>query len=87
MQSMAVRYYSAGGVNTLVFVEHDNQTVQKATLHAVSAAAQLGGDITAMVCGSGCASVVEEVCKIEGVKKVLVADNEAYKVCDCFFPK
>lgn len=77
--SMAVRYYSAGGVNTLVFVEHDNQTVQKATLHAVSAAAQLGGDITAMVCGSGCASVVEEVCKIEGVKKVLVADNEAYK--------
>ena len=85
-QAVAVRRYSAGGnVNTLVFVEHDNQAVAKPTLHAIAAAAKFGGPISAIVCGSGCGSVVEEVTKIDGVTKVLVADGDAYKVCLSLF--
>lgn len=77
---VALRYYSAGGnVNTLVFVEHDNKNVAKPTLHAIAAAAKLGGPVSAIVLGSGCAPVVEEVAKIEGVSKVLVADSDSYQ--------
>jgi hypothetical protein len=75
-----LRYYSTGGANTLVFVEHDNKNVAKPTLHAVAAAAKLNGPITAIVMGNGCAPVVDEVCKIEGVGKVIVADSAAYQV-------
>ena len=43
--------------STLVIVEHDNEKVVPSTLHAVSAAKQLGGDITCLVAGTGCESV------------------------------
>ena len=36
----------------LVFAEHDNKSIKKATLNAVTAAQKIGGDIHVLVAGS-----------------------------------
>ena len=65
-------------MSVLVYAEHDNASLKGATLNTVAAAKAIGGDITVLVAGSGCAAVGEEAAKVEGVSKVLVADNAAY---------
>jgi len=64
-------------MNTLVLVEHDNKTVNDATLAVVTAAGKLG-EVHALVAGSDCGSVAEEAAQIAGVAKVLKADDAAY---------
>ncbi|MFO0995764.1 MAG: FAD-binding protein [Alphaproteobacteria bacterium] len=66
-------------MTALVLAEHDNQTIKPSTLNAVTAAAKLGGGITLLVAGSGCAAAGAAAAKIAGVAKVLVADNPAYE--------
>lgn len=63
---------------TLIIAEHDNSTLKAATLHAVTAAQQVGGDIDVLVAGSACQAAAEEAAKVAGVSKVLVADNAVY---------
>jgi electron transfer flavoprotein alpha subunit len=63
---------------TLVIAEHSNTELKPATLHAVTAAQQLGADVHVLVAGAGCSAVVEAAARIAGVSKVLVADNAAY---------
>ncbi len=58
----------------LVIAEHDNHTLKPSTLNTVSAAAKLGGELTVMVIGAGCADAGKAAAKIGGVTKVLVAD-------------
>ncbi|XP_073241935.1 electron transfer flavoprotein subunit alpha, mitochondrial-like [Porites lutea] len=65
--------------STLVIAEHDNKTVGPITLSAITAAKKLGGDISALVAGTSCGTVVEELSKVEGISKILVAEHEAYK--------
>ena len=65
-------------MSNLVIVEHDNNEVALATLHAVTAAQQIGGDIDLLVAGEGCASVAEAAAKIAGVSKVKVADDAKF---------
>jgi electron transfer flavoprotein alpha subunit len=65
-------------MSILVVAEHDNTSLKPATLVAVAAAQAIGGDIDVLVAGSGCAGVGEAAAKVEGVSKVLVADNAAY---------
>ena len=65
-------------MSILVVAEHDNTNLKAATLVAVAAAQAIGGDIDVLVAGSGCAGVGEAAAKVEGVSKVLVADNAAY---------
>ena len=43
----------------LVIAEHDNAELKPATLHTVTAAAAIGGDIDVLVAGSGCGAVGE----------------------------
>ncbi len=62
-------------MSNLVIVEHDNNEVSAATLHAVTAAQQIGGDIDLLVAGENCAAVAEAAAGIAGVSKVKVADN------------
>lgn len=62
--------------NVLVWVEHDGSAVKDATLAAVTAAAKLG-DVTALVAGSGVDGVAAAAAQIEGVSKVLKADDAA----------
>jgi electron transfer flavoprotein alpha subunit len=63
----------------LVVAEHDNQALKASTLHALAAAAALGGDIHVLVAGSGCKGVADAAAKAQGVAKVLVADAPQYK--------
>jgi electron transfer flavoprotein alpha subunit len=63
-------------MKTLVLVEHDNKTMKDATLAVVTAASQLG-EVHALVLGSGCAAVGEQVAKVAGIATVHVADDPA----------
>ena len=65
-------------MNTLVLVEHDNSSVNDATLAVVTAAAKLG-DVTALVAGSNCGAAADAAAKIAGISKVLKADDAAYE--------
>jgi electron transfer flavoprotein alpha subunit len=66
-------------VSILVIAEHDNASLRPATLNTVAAAAKIGGDITVLVAGSGCAAPAKAAATVAGVKKVLVADAPHYK--------
>ncbi|CAO1665123.1 electron transfer flavoprotein subunit alpha/FixB family protein [Salinicola sp. NYA28a] len=63
---------------TLLISEHDNQSLNPATLSAITAARQIGGDLTVLIAGSGCQAVADDVAGIAGVSRVLLADNPAY---------
>ena len=65
-------------MGNLVIVEHDNNEVSAATLHAVTAAQQIGGDIDLLVAGENCGSVADEAAKIAGVSSVKVADDAKF---------
>jgi electron transfer flavoprotein alpha subunit len=65
-------------MGNLVIVEHDNNEVGAATLHAVTAAQQIGGDIDLLVAGENCAAVAEAAAKIAGVSSVKVADDARF---------
>ena len=66
-------------MSTLILAEHDNTELKQASLHAVTAAADLGQDIHVLVAGSNCASVAEAAAKVAGVASVLHADDAAYE--------
>lgn len=57
--------------------EHNNQQLNPITLNTITAASKLG-DVACLVAGSQCAKVAEELSKVAGVKKILLADNEAF---------
>ena len=65
-------------MKTLIVAEHDNQTLKAATLNAVAAAQQLGGDIDVLVVGGGCQAAADAAAAVPGVASVLLADNAAY---------
>uniref|UniRef100_A0A673II69 Electron transfer flavoprotein subunit alpha n=1 Tax=Sinocyclocheilus rhinocerous TaxID=307959 RepID=A0A673II69_9TELE len=65
--------------STLVVAEHNNETLTPITLNAITAATKLGSDVSCLVAGTNCAKVAEQLSKVQGVKKVLVAQHEAYK--------
>ncbi|HEU4599250.1 MAG TPA: FAD-binding protein [Solirubrobacterales bacterium] len=64
-------------MKTLVWVEHDNESVKDATYAAVTAASKLG-EVHLLVAGQGCAAVADEAAKVAGVGKVHLADDAAY---------
>ncbi len=65
-------------MSTLVLAEHDNSALKDATLAAVTAAGQLGGDVHVLVAGADCGAVAAAAAQVAGVAKVLVADDAAY---------
>jgi electron transfer flavoprotein alpha subunit len=63
----------------LVLAQHDNQALDKATLHAVTAATKLQpGEVDLLVAGQGCGGVAQAAAKVAGVRRVLHVDAEAY---------
>lgn len=64
-------------MSILVVAEHDNAQLNVATLNAVAAAAQLGGDVHVLVAGSGAQAVADQAAQAQGVAKVLLADGPA----------
>ena len=65
-------------MTNLVIVEHDNNEIAGATLHAVTAAQEIGGDIDLLVAGENCAGVAEAAAKIAGIATVKLADVAVY---------
>jgi|TARA_B110000116_G_C16704608_1_gene521488 electron transfer flavoprotein alpha subunit len=66
-------------MSILVIAEHDNSLLKAETLKTVNAAQKIGGDITLLVTGFNCQSVVDAASKVNGVSKVLVCDNAVYE--------
>jgi electron transfer flavoprotein alpha subunit len=66
-------------MSILILAEHDNASINGATLNVVSCASNIGGDVTVLVAGSNCGAAAEQAAKIAGVSKVLVADNAVYQ--------
>ncbi|MCK9503853.1 MAG: FAD-binding protein [Porticoccaceae bacterium] len=65
-------------MSILVIAEHNNSSLNGATLNAVTAAQAIGGDIDILVAGAGCGGAAEAAAQVAGIRKVLVADNAAY---------
>lgn len=61
----------------LVIAEHDNASLKDATNKTVTAASAMGGDIDILVAGKGAQAVADAAAKIDGVRKVLLADDAA----------
>ena len=66
-------------MSILVIAEHDNKNIKGATLNTLAAATQISGDVTLMIAGSDCASVVSEAQTFDGVSKIISTDNDKYK--------
>jgi electron transfer flavoprotein alpha subunit len=65
-------------MSILVIAEHDNKVIKGATLVCVAAAKAIGGEVHLLVAGSDCAGAGEAAAKVEGIARVLVADNALY---------
>ena len=65
-------------MSILVVAEHDNAALKSATLSALAAAQQIGGQVHLLIAGSNCAGVAQAAAKIAGVEKVKVADAAQY---------
>ncbi len=58
----------------LLLAEHDNKFLAPATAKALTAARAFGADVDILVAGEGCRAVAEAASKLEGVRKVLLAE-------------
>lgn len=65
-------------MTTLVIADHNNSALSDATAKTITAASKLGGDVVVLVAGQGCDAVAEAAAKLDGVKKVIVADDALY---------
>jgi electron transfer flavoprotein alpha subunit len=63
-------------MTALVIAEHDNASIKGATLNAVTAAAQCGGDVHVLVAGHNAGAAAAAAAQIAGVAKVIHADGE-----------
>ena len=62
----------------LLLAEHDNQSLNEQTAKALTAAQAMEGDVHVLVAGQGARAVAEQAAKLDGVAKVLLADDEVY---------
>nr|ALJ76680.1 electron transfer flavoprotein subunit alpha [Epicauta chinensis] len=65
--------------STLIIAEHDNKGLAPITQNALTAAKKLGGEISVLVAGTKCGPAAEALAKANGLSKILVAENEAFK--------
>ena len=63
-------------MTTLLVAEHDNDALKDATHKALTAAAEIGGDIHVLVAGKDCGGAADEASKLNGVAKVLKAEAD-----------
>jgi electron transfer flavoprotein alpha subunit len=64
---------------TLLIAEHDNRVLKDSTNKALTAAKALGADVDVLVAGKDCKAVADAAAKLDGVKKVLLADAALYQ--------
>src|SRR4051812_1249175 len=66
-------------MTTLLLAEHDNKSLKDATNKALAAAKQMGGDVHILIAGKDAKAAADAAAKLDGVKKVLLADGAAYE--------
>ena len=66
-------------MTALLLAEHDNKTLKDATHKALTAAKALGGDVHILVAGKDAKPAADAAAKLDGVKKVLLADGALYE--------
>jgi len=65
-------------MTSLVVAEHDNASLKGATLNAVTAAVQCGGEVHVLVAGHNAAAAAKAASQVAGVTKVLLAEGEQF---------
>ncbi|GJE72475.1 electron transfer flavoprotein subunit alpha/FixB family protein [Methylorubrum podarium] len=65
-------------MTTLLYVEHANGQIKDGTLKALTAAKNLGAPIHALVLGAGSKAAAEAAAKLDGIEKVLNAEDAVY---------
>jgi len=65
-------------MSILIVAEHANGTLAPPVLNTVSAAAAIGGGVHVLVGGKDCGAVAKQAAAVDGVAKVLVADDDRY---------
>lgn len=60
----------------LLIAEHDNASLSDQTAKALSAAQKIGSDIDVLVAGKGAKAAADAAAKLNGVRKVLLAESE-----------
>ncbi|XP_048338093.1 electron transfer flavoprotein subunit alpha, mitochondrial isoform X1 [Sphaerodactylus townsendi] len=65
--------------STLVVAEHTNEALTPITLNAITAAKRVGGEVSCLVAGVNREKVAQDLGKVQGVSKVLLAQGDAYK--------
>jgi electron transfer flavoprotein alpha subunit len=63
---------------TLLVAEHDDKSLNGATAKSLTAAKALGGEVHILVVGSGSKPAADAAAKLDGVAKVLLADDPRY---------
>ena len=66
-------------MSILVVAEHDNNEIKGSTLNTVTAASEIGGDVSVLVVGSDSTSAAEQASKIAGISSVIHVDDPIYK--------
>ena len=66
-------------MSILVIAEHDNNELKGSTLNTVTAASEIGGDISILVAGSNSSTVAEQASSIAGIKSVIHVDDPLYE--------
>ncbi len=66
-------------MSILVVAEHNNKSLNPATLNTVTAAQAIGSDVHVLVAGLDCGGVAESAAAVAGVSKVLIADSASYE--------
>ncbi len=65
-------------MSILVIADHHNSDLAPVTANVVAAAKAIGGEIHLLVAGAACQAAAEAGAKLDGVSKVLIADNAVY---------
>ena len=65
-------------MTALVLAEHNNASLNDATAKAVTAALQISPPVHVLVAGADCKAAAEQAAALEGVEKVLLADDSRY---------
>ena len=66
-------------MSILVVAEHDNNEIKGSTLNTVTAASEIGGEVSVLVVGSESSSVAEQASKIDRISSVIHVDDPIYK--------
>lgn len=66
-------------MTTLLIAEHNGQQLAPATLSALTAAQQIGGDIAMLIAGAEVTTVAEQAAQCAGVAQVLVAQDDSLR--------